>query len=371
VRSLTKENLEDIMTGCAFMGSGGGGNPEGSLKRIYDDLNAGLVFGLMPVEELGADDYAASPFGVASTAPKTPEEQARYAKLPRIQGTAGEAAMRLLERKINKKLKASLAGEIGSANVANALSVGARMGIPTLDADLIGRSAPQINQMTLVSAGISILPAALATQFGDEMVLEKVLDPSRIEEVIRVISTVSLAVSVAAASISGSVARTPDALVVGSISHAEIIGKAFRAAVQSKEDPIAAVTAAGKGFRIFEGTISDFSWKDQAGHLLGDVKIMGTGPYRDSAFRIWYMNESIMAWKNDQPAITPPDLIITIRRNTGEALPNPHYEKGDQVVVISFPAPAPLRTPAGLASFGPKHFGFDLPYIPIEQRMTP
>lgn len=349
------------------MGSGGGGNAASSLKRIYDDLNTGLTFRLMPVDELGAEDYAASPFGEASTAPRTPEEEARYAKLPHIQGTAGEAAMRLLERKMNKKLKASLPGEIGSANVANVLSVGARMGIPTLDADLIGRSAPEINQMTLVSAGISILPAALATQFGDEMVLEKVLDPSRMEEVIRVISTVSLAVGVAAASVSGSVARSPNALVVGSVSHAEIIGKAFRTAVQSKADPIAAITAAGKGFRIFEGTISDFSWKNQGGYLLGDVKMTGTGSDQGSSFRIWYKNESIMAWKNDKPAITPPDLIITIRRDTGEAMPNPYYEKGDQVVVISFPAPSPQRTPAALEHWGPKHFGFDVPYTPIEE----
>jgi hypothetical protein len=35
---------------------------------------------------------------------------------------------------------------------------------------------------------------------------------------------------------------------------------------------------------------------------------------------------------------------------------------------VGFPAPAIWRTPAGLEVFGPAHFGFNIPYVPIEQR---
>jgi uncharacterized protein len=366
MRKLTKEDLEDIIVGCSYVGSGGGGALAGGLKKIYDDLNAGLVFQLMSIDEFGDDEHALRAMGLGSTAPATSEEDARFANLPRIQGTPAEAAVRVLERHLDKKLSAVTPGELGPANTSTVLSVAAHLKLPILDIDLVGRSAPELNQSSLAIAGISPLPLAGATQFGDEFVIEKVGESSRVEEILRAVSVVSRGVS-AAGSLTGAVLKRPGVVNFGSITHVENIGRAFRAAVNSKSDPVSAVTAAGNGYRIFEGVIADFTWKNDAGFLVGDVTMSGTGPDQSSKFRIWYKNESIIAWKDNLPAVLPPDLIITLRRDTGEALPNPHYEKGDFVVVISFPGPALARTPAGLAHWGPKHFGFDIPYTPIEQ----
>jgi len=366
MRNLSKENLEDILVGCSYLGSGGGGALAGGLKRIYDDLNAGLMFRLKPIDEFGDDERALRAMGIGSTAPPTPAEEARFANLPRIQGSAAEAAVRLLERHWDTKLSAVTPGELGPANTSTVLSVSAHLGLPLLDIDMVGRSAPELTQSTLAMAGIPLLPLAAATQFGDELMLEKVMDISRVEDILRALSVASRGVN-AAGSLTGAVLRRPGVVNRGSITHVESIGNAFRTAAQSKNDPIAAVMAAGSGFRIFEGIVSDFSWKNEGGFLVGDVTMAGTGPDQNSKFRIWYKNESIIAWKNDQPAILPPDLIITVRRDTGEAMPNPHYEKGDAVVVISFPAPPTARTPAGIERWSPKHFGFDIPYVPIEQ----
>lgn len=366
MRNLSKENLEDILIGCSYLGSGGGGDLAAGLKRIYDDLNAGLIFQLKPLDEFADDEHALRTMGIGSTAPLTPDDEARFANLPRIQGSAAEAAVRLLERHLDKKLSAVMPGELGPANTSTVLSVSAHLALPILDIDLVGRSAPELNQSSLSIAGISVVPLAAATQFGDELVLEKVMELSRVEDLLRSISVASRGVN-AAGSLTGDVLRRPGVVNHGSITHVESIGNAFRTAVSSKSDPILAVTAAGNGFRIFEGSISDFSWKNEAGFLVGDVTIAGTGSDQNSKFRIWYKNESIMAWKNDPPAIMPPDLIITVRRDTGQALPNPHYQKGDEVVVISFPAPPLARSAAGLEHWGPRHFGFNYSYVPIEQ----
>jgi DUF917 family protein len=64
MRTLTKQNLEDIVVGCSFLGTGGGGSFSHGMKQIYDDLKAGLVFRLMSPQEMKDDDYAAAPYGV-------------------------------------------------------------------------------------------------------------------------------------------------------------------------------------------------------------------------------------------------------------------------------------------------------------------
>ncbi len=66
--------------------------------------------------------------------------------------------------------------------------------------------------------------------------------------------------------------------------------------------------------------------------------------------------------------MAPPDLIAVADSRTGAAIANPDFQRGQRVTVLGFPAPAIWRTPAGLEAFGPAHFGFNVPYVPIEQR---
>lgn len=371
MRKLSKEDLEDILVGCTYLGCGGGGNYARGLERIYNDLEAGLTYRLMPVVELEDNDYAASPYAVGSTAPPTPEEEKRYAQLPRLSQSPVEAAFSLLERHLGKKLVAVIPGEIGPGNTASAMSVAAHLGIATVDADTVGRSTPEINQNSILVAGVTTVPAAAVSPFGDEMILEKVAHPSREEEILRSISVVSQFVGVADSAIPGQTAKRPGVLVVNSVSHAGKLGKAYREAIAARRDPIQAIIEAGQGYRLFEGRVADFHWKDEAGFLVGDITLSGTGNYHGSRYRIWYKNEHIISWRDDQVSVTPPDLITLIVTETGQAIANPEFERGQEVTVVGFPAPALWRTPAGLEAFGPKHFGFDVPYVPIEERHRP
>ena len=371
MRKLTKQNLEDIIVGCSFLGTGGGGSFDSGMKRIYSDLDAGLTFNLVAPEELNDDDYAAAPYGVGSTAPLTPEAKKRYEKLPRISEEPTAVAFKRLEKYLGKKFVATIAGEIGPGNTALAMSAAAHLGIAQLDADTVGRAAPEIDQNTILAAGIAVAPAAGATEFGDEILLTKIATISREEDFFRAISEVSMGIAVTDSAISSKQIKTPGVLVQGSISHAEEIGKAFRTAVESHRDPLQAVLTAGKGMKLFEGKISDFQWKDKGGYLVGDVEIAGTGAYQGSTYKIAYMNENLMAWRDGEVSATCPDLFTMVVSKTARAISNPHFEKGEDTTVIGFPAPAPWRKPGGLKLFGPAHFGYDVPYIPIEERHPP
>jgi uncharacterized protein len=367
MRTLTKQNLEDIAVGCSFLGTGGGGTLAHGLKRIYDDLEAGLIFRLMSPQEMNDDDYAAAPYGVGSTAPRTEEEKQRFAKLPHIKDRSTTAAFRLLQKYMNKTFVATIAGEIGPGNTIAAMSAAAHIGIAQLDADTVGRAAPEIDQNAALAAGLQITPAAAATDYGDELILARIAATSREEDFFRAASMVSMGIGVTDTPIAGRDAKRQGVLVQGSITHAEDVGKAYRAAIETHHDPIQAVLDAGHGYRLFEGKISDFQWKDQGGYLVGDVQISGSGKYQGSVFKIAYKNENLVSWRDGKFSVTCPDLITMVAEDSAKAISNPDFEKGQATVVIGFSSAPNWRTPLGLELFGPRRFGFDTPYVPIEQ----
>jgi len=367
MRTLTKQDLEDIVVGCSFLGTGGGGSFARGLQRVYEDLKAGLTFKLMSPEEMLDDDYAAATYGVGSTAPPTDEQKQRYAKLPRIEERSTTAAFRLLQKYMQKNFVATIAGEIGPGNTIAAMSTAAHIGIAQLDADTVGRAAPEIDQNAVLAVGLTITPAAGVTQYGDEIILPKVATTSREEDLFRAASMVSMGIGVADTPLAGRDVKRKGVLVQGSIGHAEDIGRAYRTAIETKQDVIQAVLQAGQGYRLFEGRTSDFQWKDQGGYLVGDVEISGTGKYQGSNFKIAYKNENLVSWREGKFSVTCPDLITMVIKDSAKAVSNPDFQREQEVVVIGFPSPPNWRTPRGLQLFGPQRFGFDTPYVPIEQ----
>jgi DUF917 family protein len=368
-RTLDREALEDILVGCSYLGCGGGGSLSEGRARLADDLKSDLRFELLAVSDLGDDEWTASPYGLGSSAPPTEMEKKRFAGLSPTGTDAVESSFRLLSAFLQRPFIAAIAGELGPWSTAAALSTAARLKIATLDADRVGRATPEATQDSIVAAGISTVPLAAVTGFGDSLIIQKVAKDSRVEDLLRAISVASLGeLGVTDAALSGRDARRPGVLVVGSISHAEELGKANRRAVAAHSNPIDAVLAAGSGYRLFEGEVIDFPWKDEAGFLAGEVSIAGRGPFAASRYRIQYKNENLISWRDDQVSVTPPDLISVADSRTGAAIANPDFQRGQRVTVLGFPAPAIWRTPAGLEVFGPAHFGFDVPYVPIEQK---
>ena len=368
MRNLSKQNLEDMIMGCCYLGSGGGGSYDAGLKRIHDDLAAGLTFNLMSVDEMNDADYAATTYYVGSTAPYTPEQLERFAKLPRIKEEATAVAFRLLQKYTGKNFVAVIAGEIGAGNTPYALSTAAHLGIAQLDADTAGRAVPEIDQSTIFAAGISLLPAAAATLFGDELLITKVATPSREEEFLRIASTISMHIAAADSALPGKLLKQPNIVVQGSLTLCEEIGKAYRLAIESHQDPIGAVIEASKGYKLFSGQVSNYDWADKGGYLVGDVEITGSGGYQGQKYRLAYKNENLISWRNGKVSVTSPDIITMVATTTGKAILNPDFKKGQEVTIIGIPAPAPWRTPAGLKVCGPEHFGYDASYTPIEER---
>ncbi|KEO87721.1 hypothetical protein EH31_06090 [Erythrobacter longus] len=362
--------LEDALVGSSYLGTGGGGSLAEARELIAKDLEAGLTFSMIPVTALADTDRVACPYGLASLAQTSDEMQARLDAAKNRVEVPVQAAFEALERHIGQKFAGVIMGEIGPLSLAEGLATAARLGVPALDADTVGRAVPEINQHSVKVAGIPLTPIGAATPFGDEMIVETLGDPTRAEDILRSIAVVSRECGVTDSPITGEQAKAQGTLVTQSLSLSISIGKAVREAKEGGTDPIEAARKAGDGYLLFKGTVAGFDWRDEDGFLVGEVRLDGTGEFAGQSFTTDIKNEHLIARKNGAVVATCPDLISIIDIASADGIVNPGYEMGQEVAVLGFRCDPLWRSQAGLAVFSPQYFGYELDYVPIEERLA-
>lgn len=356
MRILKEQDLDDLIRGCAILGTGGGGDPKKGLELIRSELKAGREFKLIGLEEVPEEALIASPYMCGSISPEGEAESAGPLECLR--------AFTALEEYLGRELFAAIPTEIGGGNTAMALFVAGRRGLPVVDADPAGRSVPELQHTTFYIKDVPIAPLAVATS-KDIIILKEVGDDFRAEAIVRAIAVASgNRAGVADHPVNGRTLK--GAVIPGTLSKALAIGAAVRKARASGKDPVEAAVVAGKGYKLFEGRVARADWRIEEGFTIGELAIIGGGDYSGHRYRIWYKNEHIISWFDDEPDVMVPDLICVLDPKTGEAITNPNCREGMEVAVIGYPAPEMWRSPRGLELFGPRHFGYELDYRRIE-----
>ncbi len=366
MKKLTKQDLYDILYGCTILGTGGGGNLKKGLSLIDKALDAGKEFNLVNLEEVPDDALIASPYMCGSISPLTEEDEKKYANLPKIKEEPALKAYKVMEEYIDKKLYGVISSELGGGNTALAFYVAALLGKYIVDADPAGRSVPELQHSTFFINKLPINPMVVADEFGDVVIVKDVIDDFRAEILVRSMAVVSKN-SVGVVDHLASGKKLKKAVILGAISYALKIGRAYRKAKEEDHDPALEIARVGSGYMLFKGRVKDFQWEDKDGFTLGNTYIEGEGDYFGSEYKVWFKNENIIAWKNGKIDVTVPDLICLICGDKKEPLTNPNQEIGMKVSVIGLPAPKEWRTDEGLKVFGPRHFGYDIEYVPIEK----
>jgi hypothetical protein len=67
--------------------------------------------------------------------------------------------------------------------------------------------------------------------------------------------------------------------------------------------------------------------------------------------------------------VSVPDLITVLDLETGEPVTTEGLRYGFRVAVLAIPSPPQWRGEAGLRLVGPRYFGYDVDYTPVEQRL--
>ncbi|WP_069806864.1 DUF917 domain-containing protein [Vulcanisaeta thermophila] len=352
------EEAEDLVIGATVLGTGGGGNPDDGLEIIKKVLNARRQIRIVDITETSSTDLFAVPYYVGTVAPVS------TLRKPVKIGDPILTAYNEYTKVLNGDIMAFVATEMGGGNTPVAIYIASMLGKPVIDGDMIGRAAPELHQSTANILGIPLCPSVVVTETGNIVIIKQYSDLDDYESIARYISVLAGKHAI--------VIDTPmtkqqaeQAIVRGTLSLALKLGRSIREARKVGGD-VALITAKVlRGWVVFRGVIDNYDWKNEGGFLIGNLIIRGVNKWSGLTFRSWIKNEHIMAFINEKPIVMPPDLIIVM--NNYGPVTNDKLRVGDEVAVVAAPAPSIWRSERGLELFGPRHFGFNYDYKPVEE----
>jgi DUF917 family protein len=354
---LSEQDLRDIGLGSAVLGTGGGGDPYYGTLAALGNARRYRPPRIIAADELADDDHVLIPFMIGSPVPLI--EKFTF-------GKELQRAFESMRAFLNKPVAAIMPVEIGGVNSMVPLALGSLLDIPVVDADCMGRAFPEGQLVTLTLDGIGISPMALADERGNSVVLNTI-DNFWAERFGRSIAVEFGAIAAGVGCpLTGRQVR--ESTILGSLSYAERIGRGIREAHAAKQDGVAAILRETNGVEIFRGKIVDVQRRIERGWTLGEAVLEGLGVDSGARMVVQFQNENLVTIRDGEIVASVPDLITIIDAESGEAITTEHLRYGFRVVVVGIPCDAKWRTPAGIDLAGPRHFGYDIEYQPIEQR---
>jgi DUF917 family protein len=372
VQLQTWQDCEDFVRGCVFMGTGGGGAPEWGERMLRSALDQGLTIEWVDADDIPDDVWTATPYGMGSIAPPTQETLDKIEEMgleDKLGDSSMEEAVKELGNYLGHPIGCLVCAELGGGNSAAPLVTGARMGIPVVDGDYAGRAVPEELQGTPFIHGKHSWPVANVDRWGNIAIIKYTVDSYMLERVGKMLAVAAFG-STTQAGTPLPAAEMKEVLVHGTLTKSLALGRAIREAREKGADPIDAAVQVTGGWRLFEGVVSAKEWEDRDGYMFGTNHVKGTGDSQGQTLDVWFKNENHVSWLNAQPWVCSPDLVVLARQESGEGITNTQIKEGDAVVAVGVKGLEVFRTKFGLdRASGPRYFGFDIDYVPIEELM--
>ncbi|GLC90586.1 DUF917 domain-containing protein [Lysinibacillus piscis] len=357
MRYLDKEAIEHIAIGAAFLGTGGGGDPYiGKLMALSAIEKNGPVK-LYSVDEITDDDFfiPAAMMGAPSVL---------IEKFPR-----GDEFVKVFQKLAQYLGKEKIAGtypmEAGGVNSMIPIVVAAQLGLPLIDCDGMGRAFPELQMVTFHLAGISATPMAISDEKGNMGIFET-LDNKWTERLART-ATVEMGASSLVSLYPTTGAQIKQSGVHHIITLSEKIGEIIASKEQEVKEKIQALLTLVSGYELFQGKIVDVIRETKGGFNLGKMNLEGIDEHKGDQMNVHFQNENLVAEKNEQVVAMTPDLICLVDYETLLPVTTESLKYGKRVRVMGLPAHEKWRTAKGIETAGPKYFGYDYDYVPIEE----
>jgi len=357
----------DFVRGCTLMATGGGGEQELGLAKLERALDEKGSIKFVPASKIDDALWTVCPLLMGTISPKpTPEG---LTIVPGAQMLQVEA-IRYLEKVKGVHVGAVVSPELGGEATAGAVAAGALIGAVVVDGDYAGRAVPELSQAAPCLQDVPMWPVATVDRFGNRVFIDDCCNATMCERIGKSLATASYGISGQAGFLcrANQMKRT---IVGGTLSRCLEIGRVIRLAKEAGKDPIKEIVREVSAWVLFEGRVSGKKWEDREGYTWGEHEFSGTGAYENHAFRIWFKNENHMSWLDNEPFVTSPDMLTVVDKGSGEPLTNMAIANGQDVVVLGIRSPEIYRTDRGIAVFGPRHFGFEVDYRPIEDVVQP
>lgn len=358
---VSLDDLPDIATGATFLGTGGGGDPY--IGRLLA-MNAIKEFGAPELVEPDDLDDDALVFTIAMLgAPTVLGEKAAC-------GDDIDLAIEKLAQRLGRQPDALVGIEIGGINSLLPVMAAARLGLPLVNADGMGRAFPEIQMVTFNVYGISCTPLSVTDDHLTSLVVDT-KDAKSAEDLVRV-AAMQLGLSVILSSYPMSGADLKRTAVKGTLTMALEIGRAITQgrndgrAVEALIDYLRTTTYYNECKQLFDGKVTDIKRETTQGFNVGACQLMSLSDPCD-VMEISFQNEHLVARLNGKTKCIVPDLICLVDRETAEPVPVDGLKYGQRLKVIATSAAPIMRTPESLAVFGPHAFGLDEAFVPLEQ----
>lgn len=346
--------------GAVLLGTGGGGDPYIGELFVTAQIKQGNYPRIISCGEIADDAFVVSIAGIG--APSVI-----------IEHLVSEQTLRRLlvraEAFYGHKIDAFISAEIGGANSMFPLALSAISDVPVLDADGIGRAVPQLEMTTFSIYGVRATPALLMDDSGNVLTIEAI-DDRMAEEFTRTATGAMGSMAFAALyPMTGEQVRR--VAVKRTLSHTLEIGQCIREARDGSGDIFESLIAClqsrdGRAARIlFDGKITDVVHETRDSWHWGLATISALSGSSDIC-TVEIRNEYIVARVNGETVTIVPDLITILDRESGEPLTAEMLAYGQRVKVLGYAADPMLRRPESLAVLGPRLFGVDEDFQPIE-----
>jgi DUF917 family protein len=120
-------------------------------------------------------------------------------------------------------------------------------------------------------------------------------------------------------------------------------------------------------FQLITGKVLDVERHTTSGFVRGSVVIEGLQEDAGRLVRLELQNENLVALERGRVLASVPDLITVLDSETADAIATEVMRYGQRVTVIAFACDPVWRTERGIAVAGPRAFGYDFDYLPVEE----
>jgi DUF917 family protein len=371
VRVLTEQDMLDLAVGTGIQATRAT-NTEGMIRQIKEALARGQTFKIIEPADLKPEGMVAVPGAVGGGgAWEFVLEDVKKAGLKPIDNPI-QRAMQELMKDSDKPIQAVIRAESAEATMT-AFMVASALDLPLVDACLSARARPETQQSIPETLHIKRADRMVGvSRWGDSVTFNTISDPVRGEHLMRALAVASGG-GISLAGEGYTAAEVQRGTIHGSITQAILWGRTVREAREKGKDPIDALTRVSKGFRMFQGKVAKAEMKGEKGFTYWDVELAGTGGFTGHSYKIHVKNENIVTWLDGKPDAMSPDFISNLDPATGLAMASGQglgaYQIGKEIAMVGIPSSPMWRVARGIELMGPRHFGFDFDYVPVEEQM--
>jgi uncharacterized protein len=369
VKTLSnKDEIAWMLNGLGIMGTGGGGDPQAwGASLVKADLAKKRVYQLADPEEVPDDALIVSGGYLGSVA----EDRTLDRVVDEWETTFElEGAIREMETLLGRRVDYLVPFEVGGGNTPVILSAGARLGIPIVDGDAVGRSAPETHMTSFIGHGISLCPMPLVDSNGTVVIVKKSESIFLPDEVGRfLVSTRRGLMANSHYPMSG--AELKRCVIPNMITKSIELGRFMSTLTGAPEAKLTQLAKYIKGFPLVWGTVADVTGENSGGFYHAKVRVEGRGTYQGQTVELTIKNEAMLARLNGEPAVVFPDPIYLVDPASNQGVLTPDIKKGRELLLLGAPSHArlraALRSEVGQRAFSSERYGERVPYRPVEE----